>query len=77
MNLYPRAVKKSQGHPGTDALFGSLVVFSLRIAAEAGSVPILICMNATNEDQIQGVIESCTDILTTSYWLHVELGKNI
>jgi hypothetical protein len=25
---------------------------------------------------IQGVIESCTDILT-SYWLHVELGKNI
>jgi hypothetical protein len=22
------------------------------------------------------VIESCTDILTTSYWLHVELGKN-
>jgi hypothetical protein len=27
--------------------------------------------------QIQGVIESCTDILPTSYWLHVELGKNI
>jgi hypothetical protein len=26
---------------------------------------------------IQGVIESCIDILTTSYWLHVELGKNI
>jgi hypothetical protein len=26
---------------------------------------------------IQGVIESWTDILTTSYWLHVELGKNI
>jgi hypothetical protein len=26
---------------------------------------------------VQGVIESCTDILTTSYWLHVELGKNI
>jgi hypothetical protein len=26
---------------------------------------------------IQGVIESCTDILTTSYWLHVKLGKNI
>jgi hypothetical protein len=26
---------------------------------------------------IQGVIESCTDILTTSHWLHVELGKNI
>jgi hypothetical protein len=29
------------------------------------------------KDIIQGVIESCTDILTTSYWLHVELGKNI
>jgi hypothetical protein len=26
---------------------------------------------------IQGAIESCTDILTTSYWLHVELGKKI
>jgi hypothetical protein len=26
---------------------------------------------------IQGATESCTDILTTSYWLHVELGKNI
>jgi hypothetical protein len=26
---------------------------------------------------LQGVIESCTDILTTSYWLHVELAKNI
>jgi hypothetical protein len=26
---------------------------------------------------IQGVFESCADILTTSYWLHVELGKNI
>jgi hypothetical protein len=24
---------------------------------------------------VQGVIESCTDILTTSYWLYVELGK--
>jgi hypothetical protein len=30
-----------------------------------------------NINFIQGVIESCTDILTTSYWLHVELGKNI
>jgi hypothetical protein len=27
--------------------------------------------------KIQGVIESCTDILITSYWFHVELGKNI
>jgi hypothetical protein len=24
-----------------------------------------------------GVFGSCADILTTSYWLHVELGKNI
>jgi hypothetical protein len=29
------------------------------------------CMN------IQGDFESCADILITSYWLHVELGKNI
>jgi hypothetical protein len=26
---------------------------------------------------IQGVFESCAEILTTSYWLHVEVGKNI
>jgi predicted phosphoadenosine phosphosulfate sulfurtransferase len=32
---------------------------------------------STTLNSIQGVIESCTDILTTSYWLHVELGKNI
>jgi hypothetical protein len=32
---------------------------------------------AAKATAIQGVIESCTDILTTSYWLHVELGKNI
>jgi hypothetical protein len=25
---------------------------------------------------IQGDFESCADILITSYWLHVELGKN-
>jgi hypothetical protein len=25
----------------------------------------------------QGDFESCADILITSYWLHVELGKNI
>jgi hypothetical protein len=27
------------------------------------------------DSNIQGVIESCTDIVTASYWLHVELGK--
>jgi hypothetical protein len=27
--------------------------------------------------KIQGVFESCAEILTTSHWLHVELGKNI
>jgi hypothetical protein len=27
--------------------------------------------------KIQSLFESYTDILTTSYWLHVELGKNI
>jgi hypothetical protein len=26
---------------------------------------------------IQGVIEMCDQILTTIYWLHVKLGKNI
>jgi hypothetical protein len=26
-------------------------------------------------EYVQGVIDSCTDILTTSYWLHVELEK--
>jgi hypothetical protein len=26
---------------------------------------------------IQGVFEMRAEILTTSYWLHVELGKNI
>jgi hypothetical protein len=26
---------------------------------------------------IQGVFESCAQILTMSYWLHVEFGKNI
>jgi hypothetical protein len=27
--------------------------------------------------KIQGVFEMRAQILTTSYWLHVELGKNI
>jgi hypothetical protein len=27
--------------------------------------------------EIQGDFEICADILITSYWLHVELGKNI
>jgi hypothetical protein len=27
--------------------------------------------------EIQGDFESCADILITSYWLHVELGKNV
>jgi hypothetical protein len=26
---------------------------------------------------VQGVFESCAEILTTNYWLHVELGNNI
>jgi hypothetical protein len=30
-----------------------------------------------NNYVIQGDFESCADILITSYWLHVELGKNI
>jgi hypothetical protein len=31
----------------------------------------------TIETNIQGVIEMCDRIVTTSYWLHVKLGKNI
>jgi hypothetical protein len=31
----------------------------------------------SKQKSIQGVFESCADILTTSYWLHVELVKNI
>jgi hypothetical protein len=30
-----------------------------------------------NKAHIQGVFEMHAQILTTSYWLHVELGKNI
>jgi hypothetical protein len=30
-----------------------------------------------NENHIQGDFENCADILITSYWLHVELGKNV
>jgi hypothetical protein len=43
------------------------------------AVPIYIAFEKHQffSKDIQGVIESCTDILTTSYWLHVELGKNI
>jgi hypothetical protein len=26
-------------------------------------------------ETIQGVIETCTDILTTSYWFHIELTR--
>jgi hypothetical protein len=28
------------------------------------------------KNSIQGDFKSCADILITSYWLHVELGKN-
>jgi hypothetical protein len=31
----------------------------------------------TSNLDIQGDCESCAEILTTSYWLHEELGKNI
>jgi hypothetical protein len=36
---------------------------------------LLQTLNSLQLPEIQAVIESCTDILTTSYWLHVELGK--
>jgi hypothetical protein len=37
------------------------------------------CVNllAIKNEIIQGDFESCADILITSYWLHVDLGKNI
>jgi hypothetical protein len=34
-------------------------------------------MNGAFQAFIQGVIEMRDQILTTIYWLHVELGKNI
>jgi hypothetical protein len=37
----------------------------------------ILIKSFSNFPLIQGVIESCTDFLTTSYWLHVELGNNI
>jgi hypothetical protein len=33
--------------------------------------------NKITERNIQDDFESCADILITSYWLYVELGKNI
>jgi hypothetical protein len=38
---------------------------------------LIVYFELSAKNVLQGVIESCTDILTTSYWLHVELGKNI
>jgi hypothetical protein len=43
--------------------------FTTLISSIFKSIDILEC--------IQGDFESCADILITSYWLHVELGKNI
>jgi hypothetical protein len=34
-------------------------------------------VNQDIQPDIQDVFESCAEILTTSYWLYVELGKNI
>jgi hypothetical protein len=39
--------------------------------------PVTTYLLSSHFKDIQGAIESCTDILTTSYWLHVELGKSI
>jgi hypothetical protein len=33
-------------------------------------------INIFQKQTIQGDFESCAEILTTSYWLHAELGKN-
>jgi hypothetical protein len=48
--------------------------------SENASITILISsiFNSIDiQECIQGDFESCADILITSYWLHVELGKNI
>jgi hypothetical protein len=44
---------------------------------EVGKDPVELEKKSPFLKKIQGDIESCTDILTTSYWLHVELRKNI
>jgi hypothetical protein len=49
---------------------------------ESQHVRFLLVVTLTNSSSIwsliiQGVLEVRAQILTTSYWLHVELGKNI
>jgi hypothetical protein len=36
----------------------------------------LVC-NSSHISDVQGDFESCADILITTYWLPVELGKNV
>jgi type III secretory pathway component EscT len=48
-----------------------------KITRETSFACLLLIIFLIHIKYIQGVIESCTDILTTSYWLDVELGKNI
>jgi hypothetical protein len=48
-----------------------------RIVARIASLTYNIGSGKTTINVIQGDFESCADILITSYWLHVELGKNI
>jgi hypothetical protein len=49
----------------------------IKMLVVIGKCLLYICKFRFVKKNIQGVIESCTDILTTSYWLHVELGKNM
>jgi hypothetical protein len=50
------------------------LVFFNRVATQTTYFKML---TTTTLPTIQDVFESCAEILTTSYWLHAELGKNI
>jgi hypothetical protein len=41
------------------------------------AICIFISLLHNLKENVQGDFESCADILITSYWLHVELGKNV
>jgi hypothetical protein len=53
----------------TEKLHYPFIIFSVCYSISSTGTDLTI--------NIQGVIQSCTDIFTTCYWLHVELGKNI
>jgi hypothetical protein len=58
-----------------------LYLFSLFHASLTFFLNNIVCrfviLIVLNSFIIQGDFESCADILITSYWLYVELGKNV